>query len=185
MVSMCCHAQYSSFPGPDGAGGSRYSRPDRQQNNDTRRRATSQPPTGPSRRAKVGLMTGPAIALRKGPLSPARGFSPLKISQKGVPDGHQFPTGDFRVTYTSGSPSFTCSEAKMKAKIGLCILVIAALVAGCGSGQRKVNKSEAAVNQERLSLIEDYKKCVKKAGKDEAKKEACESHRKAAEALGH
>lgn len=71
----------------------------------------------------------------------------------------------------------------MKFKACICILVIAVLATGCGSGQRKVNKSEAAINQERLSLIEDYKKCIKKADNDEAKAEACESHRKAAESL--
>ena len=63
------------------------------------------------------------------------------------------------------------------------MFAIVALVSGCGSAQRKVNKSEAAVNKERLSLIEDYNKCIKKAGKDEAKAEACDHYRKAAEAL--
>jgi len=71
----------------------------------------------------------------------------------------------------------------MKFRTIVSVLVIAVLVAACGSGQRKVNKSEAAINEERLSLIEDYKKCVKKAGKDEAKLEACESYRKAADSL--
>jgi len=71
----------------------------------------------------------------------------------------------------------------MNIKVWICVLAIAVLAAGCGSGQRKVNKSEAAINQERLSLIEDYKKCIKKAGKDEEKVEACESYRKAAESL--
>ncbi|MGB5299290.1 MAG: hypothetical protein WBN08_16775 [Thiogranum sp.] len=71
----------------------------------------------------------------------------------------------------------------MKLKQCICILAITVLIAGCGSAQRKVNKSEAEVNKERLSLIEDYKKCIKKAGKDEVKAEACETHRKAAESL--
>ena len=65
----------------------------------------------------------------------------------------------------------------------VCVIAIVALVAGCGSSQRKVNKSEIAVNEERLSLIEDYNKCIKKAGKDEAKADACDNYRKAAEAL--
>ena len=67
----------------------------------------------------------------------------------------------------------------MKLKQCICILAITVLIAGCGSAQRKVNKSEAEVNKERLSLIEDYKKCIKKAGKDYVKAEACETHRKA------
>jgi hypothetical protein len=46
-----------------------------------------------------------------------------------------------------------------------------------------VNKSEAEVNKERVSLIEDYQKCIKKAGDDEAKAAACEHYRKSAEAL--
>ena len=65
----------------------------------------------------------------------------------------------------------------------ICVLAIAALITGCGGSQRKVNKSEAAINKERLSQVEAYNKCVKKAGKDTEKVEACESHRKAAEAL--
>jgi hypothetical protein len=71
----------------------------------------------------------------------------------------------------------------MRVKQIVCVLAMVALIAGCGSAQRKVNKSEAAVNKERLSLIEDYNKCTKKAGKDEAKAEACDHYRKAAEAL--
>lgn len=54
---------------------------------------------------------------------------------------------------------------------------------GCGSAQRKVNKSEAAINKKSLSLIEDYEKCLKKAGDDLVKAEPCERYRKAAEAL--
>ena len=65
----------------------------------------------------------------------------------------------------------------------VCAIVIAALVTGCGSAQRKVNKSEAEINKERLSLIEDYKKCIKKAGEDEAKAAACERYREAADSL--
>ena len=71
----------------------------------------------------------------------------------------------------------------MGVKQGVCMLAIMVLVAGCGNAERKVNKSAAAVNKERLSLIEDYNKCIKKAGKDEAKAEACDHYRKAAEAL--
>ena len=71
----------------------------------------------------------------------------------------------------------------MKVKHCVCIFAIVALVAGCGNAERKANKSTAAINNERLSLIEDYNKCIKKAGKDEAKADACDHYRKAAEAL--
>jgi len=71
----------------------------------------------------------------------------------------------------------------MKVKQCVCVLAITVLVVGCGSAQRKVNKSEAAVNKKSLSLIEDYEKCIKKAGDDPEKAEPCESYRKAAEAL--
>jgi hypothetical protein len=71
----------------------------------------------------------------------------------------------------------------MKVKQCLCVVAITILIAGCGSAERKANKSVAEVNKERLSLIEDYQKCVKKAGDDQAKAEACETYRKSAEAL--
>jgi hypothetical protein len=57
------------------------------------------------------------------------------------------------------------------------------LIAGCGGSERKANRSVAKVNDERLSLIEDYQKCVDKAGEDQAEAEACETYRKSAEAL--
>ncbi len=65
----------------------------------------------------------------------------------------------------------------------VCAIVIAALITSCGSAQRKVNKSEAELNRERVSLIEDYKKCIKKAGDDETKAAACERYREAADSL--
>ena len=37
--------------------------------------------------------------------------------------------------------------------------------------------------QERLSLVDDYEKCVKKAGEDNAKIEACDSYLREAEAI--
>ncbi len=71
----------------------------------------------------------------------------------------------------------------MRLSYVMCGMVVAALVVGCGSSQRKVNKSEAESNNERVSLIEDYKKCIKKAGDDEAKAAACERYRAAADSL--
>jgi outer membrane biogenesis lipoprotein LolB len=71
----------------------------------------------------------------------------------------------------------------MKVKQCLCVLAITLLIAGCGSAERKANKSVAKVNNERLSLIKDYEKCIKKAGEDEVKSEACDTYLKAADAL--
>jgi hypothetical protein len=70
-------------------------------------------------------------------------------------------------------------------KIKQCVTVIAIIVmiAGCGNAQRRANKSVAKVNNERLSLIKDYEKCIKKAGDDEVKSEACDTYLKSAEAL--
>ena len=65
----------------------------------------------------------------------------------------------------------------------ICILAPVTLVAGCGGAQRKANRSEAKVNNERLDLVEDYKKCMEDAGDDKAAWEACDSYLKAAEAL--
>ena len=70
-------------------------------------------------------------------------------------------------------------------KIGqyLCVFAIAMLVVGCGSAERKANKSQAKVNEEQLDLIDKYQKCVDKAGDNEEKAAACETYRKSAEAL--
>lgn len=71
----------------------------------------------------------------------------------------------------------------MRVKQCVCIFAIIVAIAGCGNAERKANKSAAKVNSERLSLIKEYEKCVKKAGEDEVKSEACDTHLKAAEAL--
>ena len=54
---------------------------------------------------------------------------------------------------------------------------------GCASSQDKAYKAQEKVHKERLKLIEDYKKCLQKAGSDKAAAEACDSYLKAAEAL--
>jgi len=48
---------------------------------------------------------------------------------------------------------------------------------------RRHSDSATAVNKERLKLIDDYKKCIDKAGADQEKSEKCDSYLKAAEAL--
>jgi hypothetical protein len=71
----------------------------------------------------------------------------------------------------------------MRVKQCVCVLAITLLIAGCGNAERKANKSVANVNDQRLSLIKDYEKCVKKAGEDAVKSEACDTYLKAADAL--
>ncbi len=60
----------------------------------------------------------------------------------------------------------------------------------CSSAERRAQRAErrhydsaTEVNQERLRLVDEYKKCLNKAGADRAKSEACDQYLKAAEAL--
>jgi hypothetical protein len=72
----------------------------------------------------------------------------------------------------------------MKVKPCVCVLAITLLIAGCGgNAERRESKSAAAINNERISLIRSYEKCLKKAGDDEVKSEACDTYLKSAEAL--
>lgn len=54
---------------------------------------------------------------------------------------------------------------------------------GCSSSQSKAYKAQEKVHSERLQLVEKYQKCVKEAGDDSVKAEACEQYLKASEAL--
>ena len=68
------------------------------------------------------------------------------------------------------------------------ILIIATLITiGCGSSveraQKDSYKAQENVANERLKLVEEYRKCIEKAGEDQQKVEACDSYLKAAEAL--
>lgn len=67
-------------------------------------------------------------------------------------------------------------------KILLVILIAVSLFA-CQSAQDKAAKSQQAVNEERLELIDKYKKCMKKAKGDTEKEASCDQYLKAAEAL--
>ncbi len=71
----------------------------------------------------------------------------------------------------------------MKIKHCICVLAIAVIAVGCGSAERKANKSAALVNEERLDLIDKYQKCMEKAGDNEKEADACDTYRKSAEAL--
>lgn len=74
-------------------------------------------------------------------------------------------------------------------KVMLIVLVTGSLAA-CGGASRSASRAQAksykateSVAQERLRLVDEYQKCVKKAGSDSLKVEACDSYLKAAEAL--
>lgn len=72
----------------------------------------------------------------------------------------------------------------------LLIISVTVLIGACQSGERRAYRSQAKsadyqskIAQERLKLVEDYKKCIEKAGEDKDKVEACDSYLKAAESL--
>ena len=70
------------------------------------------------------------------------------------------------------------------------ITATACLLGACSSPETKAYNAQAKssgyqskIAQERLKLVDDYKKCASKAGEDKAKLESCDSYLKAAEAL--
>jgi hypothetical protein len=65
----------------------------------------------------------------------------------------------------------------------VCIAVAAVSLAGCASEQEKAAEAQKEVAERRLELVDEYQKCVKKAGDDQQKVAACESYLKAAESL--
>ncbi|GAB0149548.1 MULTISPECIES: hypothetical protein [Marichromatium] len=54
---------------------------------------------------------------------------------------------------------------------------------GAARAQKRAYKAQETVAKERLRLIDEYQRCVDKAGTDALKREGCESHLKAAQAL--
>ena len=65
-------------------------------------------------------------------------------------------------------------------KAALIFLTIIA-VSACGSAERKKNKAEAALTDEKTKTMQEYKSCVKKAKQDQDKLDACERLMKANE----
>ena len=63
------------------------------------------------------------------------------------------------------------------------VVFAAGMILACSSAEKKAHKSQTAVNEERLELIDEYKECVEKADKDKEKEAECEHYLKAAEAL--
>ena len=79
----------------------------------------------------------------------------------------------------------------MKAIRGVFIIfLILGMVSACSTPEEKAHKAQAKsynaqekIHKERLKLVDDYKKCLEKAGEDKTKVEACDQHLRAAEAL--
>ena len=57
------------------------------------------------------------------------------------------------------------------------------IVLGCASPQDRAYQAQEKVHKERLKLVDEYKKCLEKAGTDKEKIETCDQYLKAAEAL--
>ncbi len=63
------------------------------------------------------------------------------------------------------------------------IIFIVTLIGACQAPERRANRAQTKISEERLKLVDEYKKCVKQAGEDKEKVEACDSYLKAAESL--
>jgi hypothetical protein len=63
------------------------------------------------------------------------------------------------------------------------MLIVALAFMSCSSPQDKAYKAQENVHNERLVLVEKYQQCLKEAGDDSVKTEACDQYLKAAEAL--
>jgi outer membrane biogenesis lipoprotein LolB len=70
------------------------------------------------------------------------------------------------------------------------VAALSALLAACSTpeeraaeAQEGAYKAQESVSKQRLELVGKYQDCVKKAGGDKQKVEACDSYLRAAEAL--
>ena len=71
----------------------------------------------------------------------------------------------------------------MKSIFVIAIALALGMLIACSSSQDKAYNAQRKVSEERLKLVDEYKKCVKKAGEDQDKIEACDKYLRAAEAL--
>ena len=71
----------------------------------------------------------------------------------------------------------------MKSITVVVLTLVVGLTLACSSPQNKAYKAQERVHKERLKLVDDYKKCLKKAGDDKQKIEACDQYLRAAESL--
>ena len=68
----------------------------------------------------------------------------------------------------------------------ICVVLFALIMAlsmACASSQDRAYKAQEKIHKERLRLVDEYKKCIEKAGNDKEKVEACDQYLRAAEAL--
>jgi len=77
---------------------------------------------------------------------------------------------------------------RYRAGILVTLLLLAAALAapGCGGAsraQKRAYKAEEAVSKQRLQLIDNYQRCMRKAGGDPLKQDGCKTYLNAAEAL--
>ena len=63
------------------------------------------------------------------------------------------------------------------------LALVVGLTLACSSPQNKAYKAQERIHKERLKLVDEYKKCLEKAGNDKEKIEACDQYLRAAEAL--
>ena len=63
------------------------------------------------------------------------------------------------------------------------IFMVLLLTLACSNPQDRAYKAQEGIHKERLKLVDQYQKCLKKAGSDKAKVEGCDQYLKAAEAL--
>ena len=63
------------------------------------------------------------------------------------------------------------------------VFTVLLLTLACSNPQDRAYKAQEGVHKERLKLVDQYQKCLKKAGSDKVKVEACDQYLKAAEAL--
>ena len=78
----------------------------------------------------------------------------------------------------------------MKLRNALVVVFVAIMLVSCGSAERSAHRAktrsanaQTKIAQERLKLVDQYKKCVEDAGEDVNRIEACDSFLKAAESL--
>ena len=78
----------------------------------------------------------------------------------------------------------------MRVGPSIIFVVLLGILAGCSTPEEKAAKAQqesyeaqGAVAEERLKLVDEYRKCVTDSGEDALKMEACDTYLKAAEAL--
>jgi hypothetical protein len=65
----------------------------------------------------------------------------------------------------------------------LLIGFVVVITLACSSPENRAYRAQEKMHTERLRLVDEYKKCLKEAGNDKEKVEACDQYLKAAEAL--